>query len=246
MPNNSMISIRPDYEIATRYGSAWQTYILNAADNVGLPYTDFYGDNANSANFFSGIESQDPILVNIFGHGNYNLIACQNGEYLLQGGVNTNMLAGRVVYDLSCRAGRDLGDIAVSEGCVSFLGYDEDFIFVIVGGSHPDGGMSNPLADEVSRGFFEAHNIAPISFIQGRTTADSYYDSQDVFDYWINVWNEIDSQVAGFLVWDKDHQVIKPSVGPAPGGLLPVMLMFAPLLLIPILKSKHLKKLKPL
>ena len=244
MPNNSMISIRPDYEIATRYGSAWQTYILNAADNVGLPYTDFYGDNANSANFFSGIESQDPILVNIFGHGNYNLIACQNGEYLLQGGVNTNMLAGRVVYDLSCRAGRDLADIAVSEGCVSFLGYNENFIFMVAEGMHPDGGMLDPLNDETARGFFEAHNASIISYINGVDLSTSYYSSQNTFNYWINVWEAIDTQVAGFLMWDRDHQVMKPAVGP--GRLLPALLMFAPLLLIPILKSKHLKKLKPL
>jgi len=238
MPTNSMLSIRPDYEIATRYGSAWQTYILNAADSVGISYNDLYKENATGNNFFSGIESQDPLILNLFGHGNYNVIACQNDEIYLQGGVNTNILAGRVVYDLSCRAGRDLADAAINEGCVSFLGYNEDFIFVISGGSHPDGGMSDPLADEVARGFFEAHNIAPISFIQGRTTDDSYYDSQDVFNYWINVWNAIDSQVAGFLVWDKDHQVMKPAVGPAPGGLLPVVLMFAPLLLIPIFKKK--------
>ena len=39
MPTNSMLSIRPDYEIATRYGAAWQTQILNAANGV-LPVVD--------------------------------------------------------------------------------------------------------------------------------------------------------------------------------------------------------------
>ena len=230
-----MLSIRPDYEIATRYGAAWQTQILDATT---LPVVDLYGDGATGSNFFSAIESQDPAIVNIFGHGNYNVIAAQHDEIYLQGGVNTNILAGRVVYDLSCRAGRDLANHAVSEGCISFLGYNEDFIFIVTGGDHPDGGMSNPLADEASRGFFESHNSAPISYLKGSTISASYYASQDSFNYWINVWNAIDSQVAGFLVWDRDHQVMKPAVGPAPGGLLPVLLMFAPLLLIPILRKK--------
>ena len=38
-------------------------------------------------------------------------------------------------------------------------------------------------------------------------------------------------------MWDRDHQVIKPTIGPAPGGLLPALLMFAPLLIIPTLKK---------
>jgi len=237
MPTNSMLSIRPDYEIATRYGAAWQINILNAADSVGLSYDDLYKENATGDNFFSAIGSQDPLLVNLFGHGNYNVIACQNDEIYLQGGVNTNILAGRVVYDLSCRAGRDLADAAINEGCVSFLGYNEDFIFAISQGSHPDGGMLNPLGDEVARGFFESHNSAPIIYIQGSSLSDSYYTSQNTFNYWIDVWNAIDSQVAGFLLWDKDHQVMKPAVGPRK-SLLPVLLMFVPLLIIPILKKK--------
>ena len=75
MPTNSMLSIRPDYEIATRYGAAWQTNILDVANSVGFSYNDLYKENATGNNFFSGIESQDPLLVNIFGHGNYNVIA---------------------------------------------------------------------------------------------------------------------------------------------------------------------------
>jgi len=75
MPTNSLVSIRPDYELVTRYGAAWETQILNAASSAGLPTTDLYANNATATNFFSSLESQDPILVNLFGHGDYNLIA---------------------------------------------------------------------------------------------------------------------------------------------------------------------------
>ena len=241
MPTQSAIFIRPDYELATRYGASWQTKVVDAANTIGLPYIDLYKENATKANFFSNLESQDPILVNIFGHGNYNVIACQNNELLLQGGVNSNLLANRVIYNLSCRAGRDLGRTAFNEGALSFLGYDEDFIFVISSGNHPDGGMSNPLVDETSRGFFESHNSASISFIEGATTLESYYVSQGVFNEWIEVWEEIDSQVAGFLVWDRDHQIlygeeVRGPVGKSSIGAL--LLAFLPLLLIPIFGKK--------
>ena len=243
MPTNSMLNIRPDYELVTRYGAAWQTPIINAASATGLPIVDLYGSNATATNFFSNIETQDPILVNILGHGDYNIITCQYGEMLLQGGVNTNILAGRVIYNLSCRAGRDLGRTAFNEGALSFLGYTEDFWICLSEGSHPDGGMSNPLQDEVARGFFESHNAAPISFINGDTTVDSYHVSQRMFNDWIETWEEIDSQVAALLVWDRDYQVLHGAGAPGQGGgILPALLMLAPLLLIPVLGKK--KKFK--
>lgn len=234
MPTNSLLMIRPDYELVTRYGAAWQTQILNAAN---IPVVDLYGSEATASNFFSALESQDPILVNILGHGNYNLITCQYGETLLQGGYNTNLLAGRVVYDLSCKAGRDLGATAFAEGAISFLGYAEDFWICFTYGGHPDSAMLDPLQDEVSRGFLEPHNIAPISYLQGSTTSASYYNSQNRFNYWIGVWEGIDSQVAAYLMWNRDYQILHPSATPR-GGILPALLMFAPLLLIPVLKKK--------
>jgi len=242
MTTNSMLSIRPEYthklDVATRYGAAWQIGILNAAGSAGLPYVDLYKENATATNFFTSLETQDPVLVSIFGHGNYNLIVCQNEELLLAGCTNDQFLAERVIYDLSCRAGRDLASSAISKGAISFLSYNEDFIFVVTEGAHPDGGMNNPLSDEATRGFFESHNIAPISYINKRDLPASYYDSQNTFNYWINVWNAIDSQVAGFLMWDRDHQVMKPIVTrPARLKLFPLALMFVPLLMIPALKK---------
>ena len=236
MPNNILVSIRPDYDLVTRYGSAWMTQILNAAGT----FVDLYGPEATRNNFENAIAQQDPILVNILGHGSANLIACQNGETLLQGGYNTNILSGRVVYNLSCQAGRELGQIAFNEGAISFLGYTEDFWVCYSNGNHSDGGMINPLADEISRGFFESHNTAPISYIRGSTIPASYSASQSKFDYWIRVWEEIDSQVAALLVWNKDYQILhfEGEVPSVPTGIAPALLMFAPLLLIPMLGKK--------
>ena len=240
MPTNSMLSIRPDYELVTRYGSSWMTQILNATT---IPVVDLYGSQATTSNFFNTLETQDPLVVNILGHGDYNLIACQNNEILLQGGVNTNVLAERVVYDLSCRAGRDLGATAFNEGATAFLGYTEDFWMCYSHGNHPDGGMVNPLLDESARGFFESHNIAPISYLQGSTVSASYNASQSKSNYWISVWEEIDTQVAALLMWNRDYQVLYGEGSPIPGaGIGPALIMLAPLLLIPMLSKK--KKLK--
>ena len=236
MPTNSMLSIRPDYELVTRYATSWMIQVLNATT---IPVVDLYGSQATSSNFFSALETQDPLIVNIMGHGNYNIIACQNGQILLQGGVNTNVLAERVVYDLSCRAGRNLGRTAFNEGASSFLGYTEDFWMVYSHGNHSDGGMVNPLADEASRGFLESHNIAPISYLKGSTVSASYNASQSTSNYWINVWEQIDSQVAALLMWNRDYQVLYGKGAPGPGaGMGLALLMLVPLLLIPMLKKK--------
>ena len=240
MPEQSALFFRPDYDLVTRYGAAWQTPIISAS---GMPVTDLYADDATRSNFEQTIATNDPILVNIMGHGNYNLIAGQNGETLLQSGVNDNILAGRVVYNLSCQSGRGLGASAFNKGAISFLGYTEDFWICYTTGNHADGGMPNPLADELARGFFESHNIAPISYLQGSTIPASYSNSQSTSDYWINVWEQIDTQVAALLVWNKDYQILhyagEPDEPVTPTAkILPALLMFAPLLLIPVLKKK--------
>lgn len=242
MPTNTLVAITPSYCLVTRYGASYMTQILDSANGVGLPYVDLHGAEATRTNFENAITTNDPILVNIMGHGSANLIVCQNNETLLQGGINTNILSGRVVYDLSCQAGRELGRTAFNEGAISFLGYTEDFWVCYSIGNHSDGGMLNPLDDEVAKAFFEPHNAAPISYIRGSTIPDSYFASQNNFDYWISVWEEIDSQVAALIVWNRDYQILYSSEEPTPPieptKILPALLMFAPLLLIPVFGKK--------
>ena len=238
MPTNSLVLIRPAYELVTRYGAAWQLPILNTSSQVGMANTDLYGTDATRLNFEQAIASSDPILVSIMGHGDRDIIACQDGEILLQSGVNDEILAGRVVYDLSCRSGGGLGYSALALGAVSFLGYTEDFWICYTTGNHADGGMSNPLDDELARGFFESHNKAPISYIQGSTIPASYSASQSTSNYWINVWEQMDSQVAALLVWNRDYQILHFEGELEAPSILPALLMFAPLLLIPVLKKK--------
>lgn len=241
MPLNQTLIVRPHYADGadiTRYGAAFFGQIIDAARGVGLPVIDLFKDDATATNFFSNLEGYDPALINLFGHGHYNLITCQNDETLLQGGVNTNVLAGRVVFDLSCMAGRDLADFAVSEGCPGFLGYDESF-YVVMDTRVPVG---QELRDEVARGFLESHNAAPIAYIRGAGIAGSYYASYRSFNSWIRVWEAIDSNVAAFLVWNRDHQVMKTPAGPiAPPAptpaIFPLLLAFAPLALIPLIKK---------
>ena len=242
MPNqNAHLIIRPDYHDEpyniTRYGAAFFTQIINSANAKGLSTTDLYAGSATRTNFEQSISSQDPLLVNLFGHGGYNLIAGQNHEIYLQGGVNSNILSGRVIYDLSCMAGRDLGRRAFNEGAIAFLGYDESFTLYI----DDRVSIGQELTDEVARCFFESHNAAPISYINGSTINNSYYASQKEFNDWIKVWEDIDPFVVAELVWDRDHQIlysIEGSVIPTGGKLLPVLLMAAPLLLIPAMKKK--------
>ena len=240
---NNHVIIRPNYfdepYNITRYGAAFFSQIINSANAKGLSTTDLHAESATKTNFEQAISSQDPLLVNLFGHGNYNLIAGQNSEVYLQGGVNSNILSGRVVYDLSCMAGRDLGRKAFEEGAIAFLGYDESFTLYI----DDRVSIGQELNDEVARCFFESHNAAPISYINGSTINNSYYASQKEFNDWIKVWEDIDPFVVAELMWDRDHQIlysIEGSIIPT-GGLFPTLLMFAPLLLIPVMKKRKFK-----
>jgi len=209
MPKNRMLNLRPSYELVTRYCAAYQNQVLSAARTAGLAYNDLHGITATRTNFENMIKEQDPLLVNISGHGAPDYMTGQNGEYLL-GLANAKLMNGRVVYDLSCNSGAVLGPSTINYGAVSFLGYDVPFWLVSVG----EEGLANPLEDEFAKGFFESHNSAPIAFIRGRSILRSYQISQDTFTTWIQAWENVDSadavMIASYLIWDRDHQVLHP------------------------------------
>lgn len=229
MPTNRMLNLRPSYEVVTRYCAAYQNQVLSVARSAGLPTTDLHGNNATRVNFENVLRTQDPLLVNISGHGAPDHITGQGGQYLL-GLENANIMDGRVVYDLSCNSGAVLGPATINAGAISFLGYDVPFWLVHLG----EEGLANPLADQFAKGFFESHNVAPIAFIRGRTILRSYQISQDTFTTWIQAWENIDSadavMVVSYLIWDRDHQVLHPPNPVEPTRIKPVSIM--PLLLL--------------
>jgi len=213
---NKMLVIRPDYidyDInkdgtldfsVTRLISAWASLSLSTARNYGIEYRDLYKNNATRSNFEAQLNQFDPLFVFINGHGNKNLIVCQDGDLLLQGGLNTNILSRRVVYDLSCLAGAQLGPTAISEGCICFMGYTEEFIFY--------SSDLPPLADNVLRYFMDPVLTCVMSFLAGNSTSVSYTYAQERFDYWIEVLaNSTDRDAPAHistLLWDKDHHVL--------------------------------------
>ena len=102
--------------------------------------------------------------------------------------------------------------------CISFLGYDEVFWIVYLGGKE---GLDNPLVDRLARSYFESHNAAPIAYINGHSILDSYQISQNTFNNWIQEWEQKDSQVAAYIMHDRDHQVLIPEVPIEPKRPIP-------------------------
>jgi len=246
MTNTNLLCITPDYNDgtgATYIGAAWLRFLIDEeAKKVNLPFLDLYKEQATKTNFETEMQRQDPLLVHLFGHGNYNLITCQNGQILLTGCTNDQILAERVVYVLSCKCGRDLGLSAVRKGAFSFLGYKENFTFDTLNVPYPPG---DPLTDKVAEAFFRSHAAAIISYIHGNSVRKSYADSQHVFNYWIPIIEDIDPLYAADLVWDRDHQVlnigeIEPPILPGKIKIAP-LLLFAGLLLIPLLRKRSRK-----
>ena len=131
MPTNRMLNFRPSYEPVTRYAAAYQGQVLSVARGAGLPFTDLHATNATLQNFENILRTQDPLLINISGHGQDNYMTGQGGQPLLSTS-NANLMDGRVVYDLSCKSGRGLGPATINAGAISFLGYDENFWLVLL------------------------------------------------------------------------------------------------------------------
>ena len=151
------------------------------------------------------LEKRQPLLVFFNGHGNDSQITGHNNEVLLAVGENEELLISKIVYALSCRSGKKLGYESVKKGALGYIGYDDDFIFII----DPDR-ISDPLRDKTAELFLEASNQVMICLIKGHNIKYSHEKSKKIFlnnaRKLINSESE-QSYLIPYLLWDMQHQV---------------------------------------
>lgn len=197
--NNVVVCARSDYEEVTHYGAYWLSFAVDDARRRGLLIEDLLGPEATADNFRIAITTLDPALVYGMGHGNSNVFTLQNQEYALVACTNDQLLAGRVVYLLSCVTGAGLGPSAVGKGCLAYMGYDQDFSFII---EDP----YNPASDRYTNGGFRQGGIEPILSLQaGKTAGEAFERTLAVFNQWIDYWSKSSDSQASLCVANLAH-----------------------------------------
>lgn len=140
-----------------------------------------------------------------------------------------------------------LGPDAVNKGGRCYIGWDQDFVWVMEQ-------VQDPLVDPKARGFFEAVLEILYRLSDGASTSDAFRASMDVWNYWIDFWTKSTDPdaplVLQHMIHDRDSQKLigdetaSVTVGVPPswwviqaiGAVAPIMVMVA------ILGSQEAKK----
>jgi len=202
---NVLVATRPNHDLPTYYGHYWHGLVLREARRLGLTTRDLSGDVARRADFTGAIRLEDPLFFLGMGHGSPTKFTGQDLEVLMEACVNDDLMAGRAVYLLSCYTGLELGPSCVRKGCLSFLGYDHLFGFVVV---EP----YDPATDPYAKSFQLSSNSIPLTLIRGGTTGRARWRAIVEFDRQIDYWARSEDPYASLVIqWlahDRDALVL--------------------------------------
>lgn len=204
---DSFLITRPDHDDTTRYLYVFCEKIVKKASQLGKKFIDLKKKKANLREFLKSVKIINPLILILNGHGNENVVTGFNNKTLIEKDRNDNLLKERITSALSCQSAKKLGPSAVKKGALAYIGYDEDFIFLI-----EENKISTPLSDKTAGQFLNPAIDVPLSLLSGSTAKKAYQKSQNSFRKIIRKLQSSDTGKAEkeailYLLWDKNHQV---------------------------------------
>jgi hypothetical protein len=205
--NNKILITRPNHDQTVRYISAWAEKVIEFAKKKNFTVLDLKNERARRKSLESMLEKQDPGLVFLNGHGSKKAVAGQDDEILVCPGVNENIFNNKIIYSLSCSSGKELGPVLVENGAKSFIGYQEDFIFVF-----DEKCCTRPEKDKVVGNFLDPSNQVVISLLKNHTPKEACLNAKKSFIR--NIQKMLSTQSSSFensavryLIWDMKNLV---------------------------------------
>jgi len=167
------------------------------------------------------------------GHGEADAFTGQNMTMLLE--VNRYQpqeVKGKVIYLLSCQTGDELGPDTIRKGAISFLGFTDDYVWVM------DSDMaSTPWSDEMAASCLMPPIDAINALLDGKTTAEAY--NVQTAGYIRNAETEEDELIKSLIEFNMRNAVLlgdrRASVRARPKIVTPLP---PPPIIIPLTKPK--------
>lgn len=201
-----MLITRPNHDLTTNYLYYWSSKIIEQANKSKEKVIDLKAKRANKKDFTDIIQKTKPLLIVLNGHGDESSVTGYNNEVLVRVGENENIFKGALVYARSCRCAKKLGPASIKKGAKAFIGYTDDFVFLI-----DENFVTQPLNDKTAALFLEASNYVVISLLKEHSPLEANNRSKEIFRKTIKKYltSEIktkDSELIPYLFWDMNHQ----------------------------------------
>ena len=174
---------------------------------------------------------QSDIIIGV-GHGGIDAFTGQNEAVILEvGKYDPREVEGKVIKLLACQTGVVLGKDLVKNGCAAFMGYTDDYIWVV------DADLaSTPWSDEMA-----ATSLIPVidglnALLDGKTTREAL--NIELEGYSRNAQVEEDELVKACIEFNRENAILigdgGASIRARPSLALPFKLVPPPPLILPI------------
>ncbi|MDF1558102.1 MAG: hypothetical protein P1P80_07985 [ANME-2 cluster archaeon] len=176
----------------TELGSyIWAGNVKQRALDLGWQVTDLAINNATRENVESKMNEIKPNLVIHYDHGSSFTLWGQEADSLEPAidSANVGILSNRIASTVSCQSASGLGPLAITNGATSYMGYDENHVFVV---GHQDE-------------FGEASNAANYALLECKSVQEAYNAGIAAYT---NLYNDLiasgDVFAANWALHDRD------------------------------------------
>ena len=171
-------------------------------------------------------------VIIVAGHGDSDQTTGQHDAVLLKvGQYNEDEIRGKVIYAFSCQSGDYLGPDLVNHGATAFLGWTDDYVWLI-----NEANFLTPWNDKLA-----APCVMPViaglnSLLDGDTVSEVKQVQDDAYDYYAGITG--DELVKDMVLFNKSNFVLygdpQARINARPGlagifKLLPPPPMLAPI-----------------
>ena len=180
-------------DIASSYASYWAQLIGQEARGAGHDVRALTGAAVTTQGLLSSMESYQPDLVILAGHGSANIFTGVGYQTVLQACSNDQMMAGSRALFISCLTGQQLVPSMVRKGALAAQGFVKEYQWMIDGGSSP---ASDVYAMSFTRTLVESARV----IMNGGSWQDWYRTFKRVSDEEIQRWGNSDDPLAASIV----------------------------------------------
>lgn len=163
----------------------WGAAVLQAfADSIGAAYIE---TEARPDILRQAIQSQNPGIIYLFGHGNPTVYTCEDClVFLVSNGLNLDLVAGKYVHLLSCNTAQDLGYKIMGAGAEGYFGYYETFLCMT---------KVRPGSGRYVNATFTCDLEIEKALLTGETSLQTIYDRavarlNSEIEYWQENWSK--------------------------------------------------------
>ena len=180
-------------DTASAYASYWIGLMMQEARAAGHDVRGLTGAAVTTQGLLSSMESYQPDLVMLGGHGSPNIFTGVGYQTVLQACQNDQMMAGSRVLFISCLTGQQLVPSMVRKGALAAQGFVKEFTWMISGEGVP---ASDPYAASFTRTLVESARV----IMRGGSWQDWYRAFTRVSDEEIQRWGGSSDPLAASVI----------------------------------------------